>query len=193
MRFLTYAHAYIRKNIMAAIKDLAYNQVFIPRRTLDLRRSVQVATSILRSQHQRPPGGDDDNGSSAEPSDAAVAAHLGVAESAVAAVREAFSTWMSSLDPVEGSGDCGSEDVQIMRTLDRISRSGLEASGSGSGALPMSPEAAGSSSGRGESEVSDGARFAAEEVASLGLDTFLHEIMAEKEAWVLKKTMGLGR
>ena len=222
IRFLTYAHAYIRKNIMAAIKESAYNQVggdtsgtlpvtggpisilapflsfppkvFIPRRTLELRRSIESATSLFQLQLQP------DGLEPVEPSAAAIAGFLGVSEMAVIAAREAFSTRISSLDPVVGEGGDTSEDVQMIKVLDRINKANVEASGSGSGALLVAEPCDSIASGRGDaggahraSMTLDGERFAAAEVASAALDALLGGIMTDREAWVLKKAKGLGR
>ena len=99
---------------------------------------------------------------------------------------------MSSLDPIVGgdSGGCGgkSEDVQLMKVLDRINGANIQASGSGTMAENLPPGDCGAGS-----NPADGVQFAATEVAMRGLDSFLSGIMTQREVWVIKKTMGLGR
>ena len=133
-----------------------------------------------------------------EPSAAAIAQRLGIAESAVLAVREVQRTRLSSLDPA-GSEDNPYEDVQLAQELDRINASHLEASG-GSSLDParnaVAAAAAAGATGGGVAVGNEGGGaegYAATEVALHRLDALLKGVMKEREAWVLRQSMGLGR
>ncbi|GAX80824.1 hypothetical protein CEUSTIGMA_g8259.t1 [Chlamydomonas eustigma] len=190
IRLITFAHFYIQKYIIAAIKEASFNQVYIPRRTLDLKRKVQEAASIHREADGRPDV-------------AAIARSLKVSESAIRDVLLVqSSSHVVSLEP-GGSESNPYEDVHLARELDRFQCSSLEGSSSSAsvrGGTTDSLEVAGgkaSAEGKGvahgPSSRGDAEREVASSVARHLLDSLLRGIMKEKEALVLMKTMGLGR
>ncbi len=114
VRFITFANFYIRKMMIAAIKDESWNQLYIPRRTLDLKRAVEEATAQLRSEGRdlAERSGRRDAG----PSTADVARRLRISEAAVRDVqRVQASANVVSLDPGGGSESNPYEDVQLSK------------------------------------------------------------------------------
>ncbi len=86
-------------------------QVFIPRRTLDLKRSVEQVTAQLRSRGLQDQG----DHSRGNPSVADIASHLGITEAAVQSVQLVkASTHVVGLEP-GGSESNPYEDVQLAK------------------------------------------------------------------------------
>ena len=110
------------------ISSILCYQVFIPRRTLDLKKSVERATEALRREVDKA----DTRERGKAPTAAAIAKRLGITERAVQGVHDVWHTKLSSLDP-GGANDNPYEDVQLAKQMDKINTADLDASGNSSG------------------------------------------------------------
>jgi DNA-directed RNA polymerase specialized sigma subunit len=116
---------------MISLTHAVANQVFIPRRTIDLQRSVEKATEAL--SRERDEGGLLGGRGGEPPSAASIAKRLGITERAVLGVHQLWHTKLLSLEPGGAKNDNPYEDVQMAKQMDKINSAELDVSGNSSG------------------------------------------------------------
>ncbi|KAG1664083.1 hypothetical protein FOA52_011440 [Chlamydomonas sp. UWO 241] len=204
-RLLTYAHHHILKALSGAVRDRVYSDLYIPRRTLELKGAVERAAAAEADADQRAgrspmssrgggggSGGSSDSGGSkgggggGDTRIARIAVRLGVAASAVDAAlsvsdgrcRVALTSGDDGDDDDGGGGSVTFEDVQLDKAAGR--RTG------GAGVGADGDETAG-----GGAQRRDAQSVAARDVALAALHALLLRAMSRREAFVLCRSLGL--